>query len=83
MTAGGAANAVPFISHSDVYHLTQRECEVALLLADGLTVDDIAARLAFGRGTVRTHLTRLFDKTGARSQPALVALVRGFAEVCR
>jgi DNA-binding CsgD family transcriptional regulator len=68
---------------ADVYRLTRRECEVVMLLADGLSVDAVAARLGVGRGTVRTHLARLFDKTGARSQTALIALVRGFAEVCR
>jgi DNA-binding CsgD family transcriptional regulator len=54
-----------------------------MLLADGLAVDAIAIRLGVGRGTVRSHLVRLFDKTGARSQTALIALVRGFAEICR
>ena len=70
------------IAMADAYRLTQRESDVALLLADGLTVDAIAARLGVGRGTVRSHLVRLFDKTGAHSQTALVALLRGFSEIC-
>jgi DNA-binding CsgD family transcriptional regulator len=29
---------------------------------------------------VRDHLSQVFDKTGARNQAGLVALLRGFAE---
>lgn len=69
------------VALAEVYRLTDRETEIGLLLAEGLNVETIAARLHVGRGTVRSHLARLFDKTGARSQTALVALVRGFAEI--
>jgi DNA-binding CsgD family transcriptional regulator len=83
ITEPDAPTAVNGLALADVYHLTQRECTVAMLLADGLTLDAIATHLGVGRGTVRSHLAHLFDKTGAHSQAALVALVRGFAEVCR
>jgi DNA-binding CsgD family transcriptional regulator/PAS domain-containing protein len=83
ITEPDAPTAVNGLALADVYRLTQRECTVALLLADGLTLDAIATHLGVGRGTVRSHLAHLFDKTGAHSQAALVALVRGFAEVCR
>ena len=82
ITEPDAPAAVNRLALADVYRLTQRESDVAILLADGLTIDAIAAHLGVGRGTVRSHLARLFDKTGAHSQTALVALVRGFAEVC-
>jgi len=65
---------------ADAYSLTRRESEVAVLLADGLALEDIASRLGLGVGTVRNHLKRAFDKTSARSQSSLVALVRGFGE---
>jgi len=59
------------------FHLTRREGEVAALLAGGLDLEAIAARLGLGVGTVRNHLKHAFDKTGAHSQAALVALIRG------
>jgi DNA-binding CsgD family transcriptional regulator len=58
--------------------LTRRESEIAVLLAEGLDLKTIALRLGAGRGTVREHLKHVFEKTGARSQVALVALLRGF-----
>ena len=65
---------------ADSLRLTQRESEVAALLADGLDLAEVAGRLGQGIGTARSHLKRVFDKTGARSQAALVALVRGFGD---
>jgi DNA-binding CsgD family transcriptional regulator len=83
ITEPDAPAAVDRQAITDVYRLTNRETEVAMLLADGLSVDAIGDRLGVGRGAVRTHLARLFDKTGARSQAALVALIRGFTEISR
>ena len=36
--------------------------------------------LGIGLSTVRYHLKRAFEKTGMRSQAALAALIRGFAD---
>jgi DNA-binding CsgD family transcriptional regulator/PAS domain-containing protein len=88
----GAPRAVIFITEPDAplpidrraiaeaFRLTGRESEIAALLSDGLDLETIAARLGAGRGTVRDHLKHLFQKTGARSQVALVALLRGFVD---
>jgi DNA-binding CsgD family transcriptional regulator len=88
----GTPRAVIFITEPDAplpidrlaiaeaFRLTRRESEIAALLADGLDLETIAARLGAGRGTVRDHLKHLFQKTGARSQVALVALLRGFVD---
>ena len=65
---------------ADTFRLTRRESEIAVLLADGLSREMIARRLALGSGTVREHLRHVFEKTGVRSQPALVALLRGFVD---
>jgi DNA-binding CsgD family transcriptional regulator len=53
---------------------------VAALLAEGLDLAEVAGRLGHGISTARWHLKQIFDKTGARSQAALVALVRGFGD---
>lgn len=53
--------------------LSQRECEVLQLLADGLSAKQIAQRLTISTATVRTHLTRIYGKLGASSAPGAVA----------
>lgn len=60
------------------YGLTQKEAETALGLLDGLSADAIATRLGVSVNTVRTHLKRVYDKTGVQTQTELVArLLRG------
>jgi DNA-binding CsgD family transcriptional regulator/PAS domain-containing protein len=63
---------------ADSYRLTPREAEIAALLAAGANIEAIAAQLSLAVGTVRFNLKRVFEKTGARSQAAVVALARGF-----
>jgi len=65
---------------ADNFHLTQREADVACLLACGADLNAIAAALDLGLGTVRFHLKNAFQKTGTCSQSALVAVARGFAK---
>jgi DNA-binding CsgD family transcriptional regulator len=65
---------------ADTFHLTQREADVACLLASGAPLQAIATALDLGLGTVRFHLRHAFQKTGTSSQAALVALARGFAK---
>ena len=67
------------VALADVFRLTGRESEVAALLAGGHELPGIAGQLDLSVATVRTHLKRVFEKTGTHSQAALVALVRGFA----
>jgi DNA-binding CsgD family transcriptional regulator len=55
---------------------TATEAVVAELIADGCSVAAIAARLRRSPETVRTHLKRLFAKTGTSSQRALARTVR-------
>jgi DNA-binding CsgD family transcriptional regulator len=57
------------------FTLTDREADVACLLAEGLNLTKIAARLRVEVATARVHLRSIFEKTGARRQPELVALL--------
>lgn len=86
-----AAHAVIFLKELDgtlsidtaaligAFKLTPREAEIACLLASGSSVNVIAEKLKLTGGTVRFNLKRIFDKTGARHQAALIALVRNFS----
>ena len=59
--------------------LTAREHEVLLLLAAGLSNQQIASRLSISERTARTHVSSILDKLGLRSrtQAALYAIQQG------
>ncbi len=59
-----------------LFGLTRREAQVGSHLAGGLSVDEIAARLALSRNTVRTHLTAAREKLGVRTAIAVAAQMR-------
>jgi len=52
--------------------LSDREREIVALLAGGATDAQIAERLFLSVNTVRSHLERIRDKTGARRRADLV-----------
>jgi DNA-binding NarL/FixJ family response regulator len=52
--------------------LTQREAEILGLIARGLTNPEIAARLFLSHHTVKTHIGRIFAKTGSRDRAAAI-----------
>jgi predicted ATPase/DNA-binding CsgD family transcriptional regulator len=52
--------------------LSRRERDIVALLAGGATDSEIAERLFLSVNTVRSHLERIRDKTGARRRPDLV-----------
>jgi DNA-binding NarL/FixJ family response regulator len=52
--------------------LTAREAEVLTLLAAGLSNTEIAKRLYLSHATVKTHINRIFAKTGARDRAQAV-----------
>ena len=56
--------------------LTQREVEILALIANGLTNPEIAGRLYLSNHTVKTHINRIFAKTGSRDRAAAITYAR-------
>jgi DNA-binding NarL/FixJ family response regulator len=56
--------------------LTQREAEILTLIAQGLTNPEIAGRLFLSNHTVKTHISRIFAKTGSRDRVAAIGYAR-------
>jgi DNA-binding CsgD family transcriptional regulator len=76
-----APRPIDRVAVGDTYRLTTRECEIAVLIGDGRDLQSVALQLGIGLGTVRHHLKHVFEKTGARNQAALVAMLRGFIDL--
>lgn len=62
---------------SITFNLTQRESQVAALLATGLSLNDAATQLGIGIGTARGYLKQALAKTGTHRQGELVSLLLG------
>ncbi len=56
--------------------LTQREQEVLELIAEGLTVKEIAERANVSNNTVRTHIRHIYEKLQVRSRVEAVNKMR-------
>jgi DNA-binding NarL/FixJ family response regulator len=52
--------------------LTQREAEILGMIARGMTNPEIAAQLFLSNHTVKTHISRIFAKTGSRDRAAAI-----------
>ena len=62
----------PYRAALDV--LTERERDIVRLVAEGLTNDEIAARVFISPATARTHVSHAMGKLGARDRAQLVVL---------
>ncbi|KGN31542.1 LuxR family transcriptional regulator [Knoellia sinensis KCTC 19936] len=69
-----AMRSVPKAPRYDGPALTDREAEVLSLVAAGMTNAEIAAELFLGVETVRTHMSRLLGKLGARDRTQAVVI---------
>jgi len=58
----------------DLDRLTEREREVTALVAEGLSNEDIAARLVVSPATAKTHVSRAMIKLAARDRAQLVVI---------
>jgi len=58
-----------------IFGLSATQQQVATLIANGLPLTDIATQLGITANTARTHLDRIFDKVGVRTQAALVRVL--------
>ncbi|GAA1613806.1 response regulator [Actinoplanes couchii] len=66
---------VPARSPGALTTLTDREREIALLVATGLSNEEIAARLSISPHTVKTHVNRAMAKLGTGDRAALIVAV--------
>lgn len=58
--------------NNDNDQLTAREREVLLLIAEGLTNPEIAKQLVVSEATIKTHVSHIFSKLGARDRAAAI-----------
>jgi DNA-binding NarL/FixJ family response regulator len=68
-------DSAPARDESELDDLTDREREVLVLVARGMTNGDIATHLFLSEGTVKTHVKRIFSKLGLhdRTQAVIIA----------
>ncbi|RSM70512.1 DNA-binding response regulator [Kibdelosporangium aridum] len=69
-------------ARAKVANLTPKETEVLALLGSGLSNADIAVKLLIVEGTVKAHVSVIFDRLGVRNrvQAAIVAYEAGLVQ---
>jgi len=61
---------------AEAYSLTPREAEAAACIARGMSYKETAYELGISIRTVKAHMGRVYEKTGAASNVALALLLR-------
>jgi DNA-binding CsgD family transcriptional regulator len=69
---------VPFEAIARCFKLTPAEMRVLFAVVEVGGVPEVAPTLGISETTVKTHLQRVFDKTGTKRQADLVKFVAGF-----
>lgn len=62
-----------------LFDLTPAETRVFLLIVEGLDLPEIAAQLSISRATAKTHLGRIYTKTGKNNRVDLARLAQAIA----
>jgi DNA-binding CsgD family transcriptional regulator len=71
----GGAETPALRQASEPLPLSEREREVVMLLAEGLSSREIAERLTVSKRTVEGHIYHAMNKTGVSSREELTALL--------
>jgi two-component system nitrate/nitrite response regulator NarL len=71
--ASGLANELRHRARGESALLSRRELETVRMMAEGLSVPQIAAKLHLAPTTVRTHAQNLYEKLGVSDRAAAVA----------
>ncbi|HET8614534.1 MAG TPA: response regulator transcription factor [Actinomycetales bacterium] len=82
-SASGLAGALRRQNHDAKPHLTARELDVLTCLGEGRSVAQVAQRLHLSESTVKTHVSRVYEKLGAanRTQAVMAAVRLGLLSV--
>lgn len=62
-----------------LFDLTPAESRIFTLIVNGGQIPDIAAQLSISPATAKTHLSRIYHKTGQKSRAGLVRLAQDLA----
>lgn len=78
----GVARAIRIRARDDRPVLSDRERQVLVLIATGLTAPEIAHRLQLATGTVKSHMLHVYEKLAVSERAAAVAeaMRRGLLE---
>lgn len=74
ITSAASPPRLPADAIALLYDLTPAEVRILELIVEGQTQSEIADHLSIAPSTVKTHLLRIFEKTGCRRQVSLVKL---------
>jgi DNA-binding CsgD family transcriptional regulator len=58
-----------------IFDLSPAQKKLAGLLAEGLALPEVAERMGITHNTARTHLQRVYEKTGVHTQTALIRVL--------
>lgn len=74
ITSSDARPQLPADALNLLYDLTPAEVRICELIAQGQALVDIARKIGIAESTARTHLLKIFEKTGTNRQAKLVRL---------